>query len=545
MNYSSFVRKMDSQGRLILSFMALIFIILNIFNSRETIINETKWILTHQTLTTAEKIKLRTNSQFYDFAAFIKKNTPENSIIMTPPQSNIWIFSGNLSFVQYFLYPRRLATDDRERILKDKSINYIFINWGEAEITDERLQGYPKFYVPIKRIITMSGQKALYPERSPYLERFGIIEIERGTSENESLRGLDPNSVEFHFHRAEFLRANEKYKEAIDELNISLKMRADAWAFYVLGDSWERLQNNDLAEYYYKEAIRHGHDVGWFYFALGRLYEKEKQSEMSITSFQDGLSVAPDSTWSSYALGRLYEGRGEIVDAAIYYEKADFLNVKYNSFDSNNGSIALERLKESNPGLMYLLNKIKKNNQLSVYYDSDHIISEDIINELLPDVRDYRVHTLREFPNREGRIEFYWQPPVNIGKLKLDEAVDLVHQLYLWQPHDGALYLWANRDSLNFQVFDLKENKWQSLILDKIKWISNKKYLISIGFGSRGMSASVDNLHVARNDFRHTMASLPVFLGKGRAVMISRFPKPAQIGYGDFNNFRFITDSNN
>lgn len=515
-------------------------IVNNLYDSRGLIFKETEWIWRFPFLSSEEKVRNRTSPRFYDFITFIRRKTPSGAVIMVPPQSNIWVFAGHIDYVQYFLYPRRLVKDDRERILKDKSITHIFINWGDAEIRDKRALGYPKYYVPVKRIFNIFEEKSSYPNRAPYLEKFGLIELERGTNEAESLAGIPANSVEYHFHRAEFLRAQNKFSEALAELYLAKKIKPNTpWVNYLLGDTYEKLGRLDLAVSYYNQSIMNSPETGWFYYALGRVYESLKKEDRAIEMYSKGLSVAPDSTWISFMLGRIYERKGELVNANLFYEKANYLNTGSNTFDSKMTVEALRRLRDGHPELAELVSKLKFSRELAANISTASWEKIDTMSISFDDRTTYRVYFSDKFPSREGTIEFYWQPPQKIEKLLPGGSIDLLHQLEYFLPHNGTLYLWVNPERLFFAMFDLGKRKWQILSSKIISWKSNKWYLISIKFGKNGMSLFVDKELHAKNDYINEIPSLPIFLGKGRIVSLLGFPKTAIIGYGNFDRFIF------
>lgn len=523
----------------------------NIYASRHQIFKETEWIWRRPFASFEEKQRYRTSPEYYDFIKFAQQNLPEDVTVMIPPQAWPWPFSGHIEYNQYFLYPAKQVKDDRERILTDKSVKYIFLNWGEgfASMGDLRLLGYPKYYLPIKRIITMSGNKASYPAKSPYLEKFGLIEIERGTSEAESLAGLRKGTVEYHFHRAEFLRANGRYQEALGELQIAQKIAPGyAWIDYVMGDTWENLGRLDQAEFYYQRAIQKDSENGWFSYALGRLFEKLGREDEALMTYQKSLTVAPDNIWSSLALAQIFEKRGDLVNAIFFYKQTNFLGWGPNTLDSKKGAEVLKRLEGQYPDLV---KKFKDQSSIAVKTISSFENEKEIPPSIqqvpgpqgkgvvLKSPKNNLTFPINLFSVVRGTIEFYWKPPEKIDQLPSEELVDLIHQLGSWDRQDGLVYVWAGRNYLGVGIFNIGQNKWYFLSSSKIKWQPEKWYLVSFSFGEKGMQLFLDNKLQAKNDYDGGIASLPLFLGGGRSVTFFDFPKPSSVGYGSFDELVF------
>ncbi len=93
----------------------------------------------------------------YDFARFIRENTPENSYILIPPQEYPWPMTGNVLFFRYFLYPRRLINGGTYEVgvdIVNEKIDYILIAKGELKLDCCGFDyGWPKFKFSGEKII--------------------------------------------------------------------------------------------------------------------------------------------------------------------------------------------------------------------------------------------------------------------------------------------------------------------------------------------------------------------------------------------------------
>jgi len=91
---------------------------------------------------------------YYDF---IKANTPEDAVILIPPQGFPWAMIGNMAYSRYFLYPRRILSGKEKEVGRDllkEQVDYVLIAWGETESTEyDFTHGWPKFPLPAEKII--------------------------------------------------------------------------------------------------------------------------------------------------------------------------------------------------------------------------------------------------------------------------------------------------------------------------------------------------------------------------------------------------------
>lgn len=87
----------------------------------------------------------------YDYFSFIKSNTPEDAVILIPPQMSPWQTEGNAGLVRYFLYPRKVINGELTDI-NYTNVEYILITWGSWGVNDKSLYGWPKITIPADKI---------------------------------------------------------------------------------------------------------------------------------------------------------------------------------------------------------------------------------------------------------------------------------------------------------------------------------------------------------------------------------------------------------
>lgn len=154
------LKKVFRVNFIFLSFL-LIVIILNFYKIYKDENWALQFIIKNPRATYADKMRRAVGPVFYNYTQFIVKNTPENSLLLIPPQAFPWPQSGNGAFMRYFVYPRNLGNGgerklDREK-LSIKDFDYALLDWGETESVEPPFtHGWPKFDIPAEKIIFMS-----------------------------------------------------------------------------------------------------------------------------------------------------------------------------------------------------------------------------------------------------------------------------------------------------------------------------------------------------------------------------------------------------
>lgn len=150
-----------------------------------------QFIVRNPKATYDQKMQEKVGKQFYDYVLFIKNNTPEDSSILLPPfPAYPWPQTGNIPYMTYFLYPRKLYNGDeyssKYDLVKD-NIDYVLIDWGETIATSgEFTHGWPKFDIKSDQItyfnkdgsINISNNNYLY-EKTKNEELWGIIKVKK------------------------------------------------------------------------------------------------------------------------------------------------------------------------------------------------------------------------------------------------------------------------------------------------------------------------------------------------------------------------------
>jgi len=150
-------------------------------------------------------------------------------------------------------------------------------------------KGWPSQGMEITRIGVNPG----LPLEMPYLERYGVIELERGQERERELETRVDCAPTFlawgHFHRAK-----NEIKEAIASYQLAEILNPeDAWIHFNLGEMYWRQGEVIRTIEEYKKAIELEPGIDWFHLALSEVYEEEERSDLALESLQTAIEVDP------------------------------------------------------------------------------------------------------------------------------------------------------------------------------------------------------------------------------------------------------------
>jgi len=169
----------------ILFFVLVQYIIVDFKGIKKT---QPLFILKNFGLSYDQKMGISIGKVPYDYIMFVKKIIPEDSTVLIPPQGYPWPQTGNVAYLRYFIYPRKLINGNEKDPKVDlKSLDFVLIDYGETTISEYGFTNvWPKFDVDGEYIIywnPMDGttQKA---EGGKYVyesdtKLWGIIKIKK------------------------------------------------------------------------------------------------------------------------------------------------------------------------------------------------------------------------------------------------------------------------------------------------------------------------------------------------------------------------------
>lgn len=162
----------------------------NFIDSGAYAMREILFIVENPTASYDRKMEEKVGKQFYNYVMFVKNNTPENSTILLPPFPTWpWAQTGNVPYMTYFLYPRKLLNGKEffsSYDLKKDNIDYVLIVWGELPPPPGSYGGWPKFDVNAEKIVYMISPTEKKEEKGDYVykqssktDAWGIIKVRK------------------------------------------------------------------------------------------------------------------------------------------------------------------------------------------------------------------------------------------------------------------------------------------------------------------------------------------------------------------------------
>jgi len=184
-------------------------------------------------------------------------------------------------------------------------------HWEDLSIDDvyERAEQYAlaRGWKTENMHVTRIGVNTGRPRGMPYLEKYGLIEVERGQG---GLPGSADPKVEtgpVFLARGNFLRAKNQISEAVANYELAALLDpANAWIHCNLGDMYQKAGEINKAIREYQEAIELEPDVAWFHFALGEVYKYTKKGNLDRKYLEKSVELDPSAVWAHVLLGDIY-----------------------------------------------------------------------------------------------------------------------------------------------------------------------------------------------------------------------------------------------
>ncbi len=193
-------------------------------------------------------------------------------------------------------------------------------HWEDLSIDDvhERaeeyawVRGWKKENMYITRIGVNTGRMS---ER-PYLEKYGIIEVERGQDGMPELADPAVDTAPVFVARGNFFRAKNEVDEAIASYELALLLDPEnAWIHANLGDMYDKILEVNKGIKEYQKAIELEPDVAWFYYVVGDIYRQGPHQDLASRYLEKSAELDPTADWTRVALGGLYQKMGRYEDA--------------------------------------------------------------------------------------------------------------------------------------------------------------------------------------------------------------------------------------
>ena len=212
-----------------------------------------------------------------DLVAEVKYGNGKSSVFCSPPNENVGNWE-NLSIEDLYRKAERYA----------------------------RARGWKTKKMWISRIGVNTGR----PSGMPYLEKYGLIEVERGQNGMPESADLKLETAPVFLAQGNFLRAKNEMSKATGAYELAALLDpANAWIHSNLGDMYQEAGEIGKAIKEYQEAIELEPDVAWFYFALGQVHKEEGNKDLAIKYLNKCVELDPSAVWAHVALGDLYRDR--------------------------------------------------------------------------------------------------------------------------------------------------------------------------------------------------------------------------------------------
>ena len=149
--------------------------------------------------------------------------------------------------------------------------------------------------------ITKVGVNTGLPLPMPYLEKYGVIELERGQERETPDKRID--HFPLFLSLGDFYRVKGNLEEAKVNYELVVKLySASIWAHYRLGDIYREKNEPVKAIAQYKKTIQLEPDISWFYFALAEVYREQNKTDLAKRYYTKALELDPVNSWAKLAL---------------------------------------------------------------------------------------------------------------------------------------------------------------------------------------------------------------------------------------------------
>ncbi|MBA7704333.1 hypothetical protein ES703_113138 [subsurface metagenome] len=198
-------------------------------------------------------------------------------------------------------------------------------HWEDLSIDDvyERAEQYAlaRGWKTENMHVTRIGVNTGRPRGMPYLEKYGLIEVERGQGGLPESADPKIETAPVFVARGNFLIAKNEITRAIASYELATLLDPEnAWIHCHLGDAYEAAGEINRAIQEYQEAIELEPDVAWFYYAIGEIYRYGPNQDLASEYLEKSVELDPAADWTRVALGDLYRGRKRYKEAYEHFK---------------------------------------------------------------------------------------------------------------------------------------------------------------------------------------------------------------------------------
>jgi len=154
--------------------------------------------------------------------------------------------------------------------------------------------------------ITRVGIDTGVPREMPYLEKYGLIELEKGQNRRADGPHMEQESAPILLMSGNFFRARGQLKEAAGQYQLGKILNPEnPWFYYYLGEIFKQRGEYGKAVGEYEKTVQLEPKLAWFQFSLGQAYQLYKRHDFAIISFKKALELDSSCYWAKEALDQL------------------------------------------------------------------------------------------------------------------------------------------------------------------------------------------------------------------------------------------------
>lgn len=476
----------------------------------------------------------------------------------------------------------KVSFDEEKSAVFSSGANQKTDQWETLSLEDLYARAYQ--FAKIQRwstsqlVIEAIGLDTGHPAQMPYLEKWGLAEVEKGGEDRLKYLGQQLVNTQNFLSLGNVYMLEERSDQAFVFYQAAQLLEpTNPWPHFWMAEIANKTGKLSLAQQEYQRAVDLASNISWFYYTQGELYQKEGNLDLAQVKYQESLNLYPEGFWSHLALGEIYESMNNLYLAYQHYSLASF-GPRW-AFSSD-GKVAWEKKKkieaeqneivkdtllrvENQPDdwetrislakayiVLGELNKAKEqykviNENTPGRYEPEVIFPPIIVDQLyqpaygvkgkevksislgnrpsalLDDYHGYICYSSVFFPAQNGTIELNWKPPDDFAKNNLPR--NLLYQF-------NGLFVWISSNQLNFALFNREERRWEIISRSALNFDINKWYQISISYGDNGMFLFLNGTQIAEGKFKGAINDKnDIYLARGPLWSIS--DKPISFGY--------------
>jgi len=131
------------------------------------------------------------------------------------------------------------------------------------------------------------------PQEMPYLERYGVIELERGQERERKLQTKVDCAPVF-LTRGNFHQARNEIEEAIASYELAEVLDpGNAWIHFNLGQMYLKQGKLLRTIEEYEKAVELEPGIAWLHFVLSEVYRAQNKTDLAQKSLKRAMEIDP------------------------------------------------------------------------------------------------------------------------------------------------------------------------------------------------------------------------------------------------------------